>query len=250
MTSKRKRTDIDDSDEDEPSFGRQILPVADLPDDFHDTPVDGLQYLFTVRRDARQLPQVTRVENPYETTHSPPLHTTPKPDCSHLLPSAEWRSSFEIRCKNLRLNMAQPTIHIQFTPKTDPIRLMPDKKDRDLWWAFLSGKPESEWNPPKQPKQPKRRSFMRGFADDPYQYEEGKPSDGVDLYANQEENTAGGTQSLPTPSGTPAPSDASDQLASLNARSNPVANSLQPREPTMSLLQHIDEVGDQKVLLH
>lgn len=47
-TSKRKRDDSDDSDE-EPSLGRQILPVANLPEDFNDEPVDGLQYLFTVR---------------------------------------------------------------------------------------------------------------------------------------------------------------------------------------------------------
>ena len=29
---------------------------------------------------------------------------------------------------------------------------MPDKAERELWWAFLAGKPETEWNPPKQPK--------------------------------------------------------------------------------------------------
>jgi len=50
MTSlKRKHDDLEDSDEDEPAYGKQILPVANLPDDFNAEPMDGLQYLFTVR---------------------------------------------------------------------------------------------------------------------------------------------------------------------------------------------------------
>ena len=46
---KRKREAFDDSDEDAPSYGKQILPVADLPDDFSGEPLDGMQYLFLVR---------------------------------------------------------------------------------------------------------------------------------------------------------------------------------------------------------
>jgi hypothetical protein len=46
---KRKRDELDDSDDEEPSFGRQILPVANLPEDFNGIPTDGMQYLFTVR---------------------------------------------------------------------------------------------------------------------------------------------------------------------------------------------------------
>jgi hypothetical protein len=51
MAPKRRATDIDDSDDDDgaPSFGRQILPVAALPDGFDGEPADGLEYLFTVR---------------------------------------------------------------------------------------------------------------------------------------------------------------------------------------------------------
>ena len=56
--SKRKRESFevdyygDDGDYDEggePMLGRQILPVADLPEDFDGLPLDGMQYLFTVR---------------------------------------------------------------------------------------------------------------------------------------------------------------------------------------------------------
>ena len=48
-STKRKWSQIGDSDEDEPSLGKQVLPVANLPEDFNGEPMDGLQYLFTVR---------------------------------------------------------------------------------------------------------------------------------------------------------------------------------------------------------
>jgi hypothetical protein len=48
--AKRKWEDVDyDSDDDEPSFGKQTLPVANLPMDFDCEPEDGMQYLFMVR---------------------------------------------------------------------------------------------------------------------------------------------------------------------------------------------------------
>jgi hypothetical protein len=48
--TKRKWEDVDyDSDDDEPSFGKQTLPVANLPMDFDREPGDGLEYLFMVR---------------------------------------------------------------------------------------------------------------------------------------------------------------------------------------------------------
>lgn len=36
-------------------------------------------------------------------------------------------------------------------------KVMPDKKERDLWWKFLAGLPESDWNPPKKPSKKKSR---------------------------------------------------------------------------------------------
>ena len=49
MSQKRKRSELDSSDEEEPTLGKQVLPVANLPADFDGVPQDGLQYLFTVR---------------------------------------------------------------------------------------------------------------------------------------------------------------------------------------------------------
>jgi hypothetical protein len=52
-SKKRKRTvggDSYDDDDDDATHGlRQTLPVANLPVDFDGEPVDGMQYLFTVR---------------------------------------------------------------------------------------------------------------------------------------------------------------------------------------------------------
>ena len=38
-----------DGDDESDQFGRQVLPIAKLPDDFDGEPLDGAQYLFTVR---------------------------------------------------------------------------------------------------------------------------------------------------------------------------------------------------------
>lgn len=40
---------MEGSDDEEPVMGKQVLPIAHLPADFDGEPVDGLQYLFTVR---------------------------------------------------------------------------------------------------------------------------------------------------------------------------------------------------------
>lgn len=152
--TKRKWEDADyDSDDDEPSFGKQTLPVANLPMDFDCEPEDGMQYLFTVRRDARRLPHVTRVANPYELPEPVlPIGLEQPADssCSNL-PSEHWRSTFLTHFRNLRKNINQPTIHVHIDPHGSR-KVMPDKKERDLWWIFLSGSPESDWNPPKKSK--------------------------------------------------------------------------------------------------
>lgn len=132
-------------------------------------------------RDARHLPHVKRVVNPYEVPEVPPPSTIqtsgPGDELARIgiLPSEEWRETFLRRFKNFRKvcllpvqtavheltpfpppveqNSTQPTIHVHIPDSST--KLIPDKKERDLWWAFLAGRRESEWNPPKKPKQPK-----------------------------------------------------------------------------------------------
>ncbi|KIK67933.1 hypothetical protein GYMLUDRAFT_154768 [Collybiopsis luxurians FD-317 M1] len=196
------------SDDDEPLFGKQILPVADLPDDFDGVPGDGLQYLFTVRsvaflvcslntyltacrRDARLLPHITRVPNPYQTLE--PVHPPSRSvETMHpSLPSPEWRNLFEIRFRNLRKNILQST-H-QIVSNNGKIR-MPDIKDRAAWWEFLAGKPESIWNRPKKPKTLKQKKYgrgMRAFDDD--------PQSALDYSGDQDESSQDPDKDLESP---------------------------------------------------
>ncbi|KAK0490796.1 hypothetical protein IW261DRAFT_1601581 [Armillaria novae-zelandiae] len=147
--SSRKRA-RDESDDDEPSFGRQILPVANLPADFSGMPMDGMEYLFTVRRDAKRLPMVTRVPNPYEIPDTMAPSTSARDSSSRhpSLPSTEWRAQFETRFKNFRKNISQPTANVQL-PQVPGNRLMPDKKERDYCL-----------------NKTKKHKGMRAFADD------------------------------------------------------------------------------------
>lgn len=121
---KRKRDVVDNEDDEEPSLGRQVLPVANLPPDFDGVPLDGLEYLFTVRyfsnrfgvyddsltnihsrRDAKLLPRVTRVPNPYEIQEkSVPVKVEGEATSGlqSYIPSQEWQDTFLRRFKNFR----------------------------------------------------------------------------------------------------------------------------------------------------
>ncbi|KAF7288275.1 hypothetical protein HMN09_01407600 [Mycena chlorophos] len=149
------------------AFGKQILPVADsLPDDFDGVPRSGEEYLLTVRRDARSLPHITRVPNPYGLPERP----QPTSDRDRLLaaphaalPTQEWCALYETRFRNFRKNLSQPTTRLQ-TQNTGR-RVMPELTLRECWWAFLTGKPIEEWDPPRKGKAKLQRG-MRGFAED------------------------------------------------------------------------------------
>ena len=123
---KRKHAGGGDDDDDDATYGlRQILPVASLPIDFDGEPTDGMQYLFTVRyvpsitllsvsetdniyrRDARRLPNIKHVDNPYtplpvQSAIQPLSEPTKNVEAPSLLPSKEWRSKFEHRFRNFR----------------------------------------------------------------------------------------------------------------------------------------------------
>ncbi|KAK0498566.1 hypothetical protein EDD18DRAFT_1308743 [Armillaria luteobubalina] len=243
--SSRKRA-RDDSDDDEPSFGRQILPVANLPADFSGMPMDGLEYLFTVRRDAKKLPMVTRVPNPYEIPDTMAPSTSARDSSSRhsSLPSTEWRAQFETRFRNFRKNVSQPTANVQL-PQVPGNRLMPDKKERDYWWAYLSGKPESEWNPPKKPKYNKKHKGMRAFADDSdtevtygVVQETWKINGDGDVELASQVGSASVQGSSLSNSGPVNETRAIFDKASLGENNPP---SYEPRPLTPLLLQHIDQ---------
>ncbi|TFK28899.1 hypothetical protein FA15DRAFT_664999 [Coprinopsis marcescibilis] len=252
-SSKRKRNSYeDDSDDEVASYGKQILPVAALPYNFDGEPQDGLEYLFTVRRDAQRLPGITRVPNPYEGQN-------PLPDAVVLngnhpsLPSKEWCDLLETRFKNLRTNLNQPTIFVGPTHEPNR-RYMPDKKERDLWWAYLEGKAESEWNVPKNSKRQQKRqqhhqrkdAGMRAWADEPEEmvvpemiiYESALLND--DEGEVEEALSIDPAEGLPTPSGTPGPSTESPPRLGQSSTATPTGPP-RPREPSTTLLKLIDE---------
>ncbi|KAF9453048.1 hypothetical protein P691DRAFT_793511 [Macrolepiota fuliginosa MF-IS2] len=278
---KRKFDEIDDSDSDEASFGKQILPVANLPDGFSSEPVDGMQYLFTVRRDAKALPHFTRVANPYETsveTAEPRTSKSIRQNPHTTLPSDKWRELTEARWRNLRKNFDQPTIAVSLSTSQQR-KLMPDKKERDLWWAFLEGKPKSVWScPPRESKKKnkgKQRQQYPHFAEgsmyawDDQEREHGGSEEGehhyeeiqtgyavtqndseISIVARDEgevENAlkVGPQDSLPTPTGTPAPSDGVSHAAEAGPSVIVVQEQnqelLTAREPSPQLLKLIDE---------
>ncbi|KAJ6628856.1 hypothetical protein B0H10DRAFT_1989530 [Mycena sp. CBHHK59/15] len=245
MPPKRKRDELEDSDGEDISFGRQILPVANLPEDFEGIPSDGMQYLFTVRRDARQLPHVTRVSNPYELPERLPPPSDVLPAAHPALPCPEWRTLFETRFRNFRKNITQPTFHVHHSTHKENNKLIPDLKERDLWWVFLSGKPATEWDPPKKPKQNQSsRKFqrnMRGFADD------GDLGSEEPLRDEAPETSAvtDTTETQPVPS-TPSSGPARNEHGDADCASDGGTWMYTPREPTPTLLRLID----QRMALH
>ncbi|KAJ7284023.1 hypothetical protein C8J57DRAFT_1054119 [Mycena rebaudengoi] len=240
MPPKRKRDDRDDSEGEDMSFGRQILPVANLPEDFQDEPLDGMQYLFTVRRDARHLPHVTRVPNPYEIPERlPPPPSDILPAVHPALPCPEWLEAFEAHFRNFRKNLVQPTTQVHHPAYSDNRKMIPDLKERDLWWAFVSGRPAMDWDPPKKPKQNKFQRGMRAFADDT-------------RAAPEEDPQARIMNDVRPPMSTPSAISASpertteDAVSPVDDSSSAATPIYTPREPTPSLLRLID----QRMALH
>ncbi|EMD40899.1 hypothetical protein CERSUDRAFT_149434 [Gelatoporia subvermispora B] len=262
MAPKRKVSELDGSDDDEPSLGRQVLPVANLPADFNGEPLDGMQYLFMVRRDARTLPHVIRVANPYELQYEPIVavaEASMSQSNQSFLPSEEWRDKFLKRFRNFRKNAVQPTLDVQRPCQRG--KVLPDKREREYWWAFLAGRPHAEWDPPKKPrpnkldkwqKQAQYSRGMRSFSpeqsvaslDYDEQPESERHEETWQLNGDGEVElaTTATAQSLPTPGDIPAYQET--QIASVNA--GPAGESEvdfakpKPREPTPFLMQNID----------
>ncbi|KAG5648896.1 hypothetical protein DXG03_000245 [Asterophora parasitica] len=176
---KRKFEELEDSDDEEPSLGRQILPVANLPEDFNGEPVDDVPFI----------------------------------------------------CQD------------------EHRRLMPDKKERDHWWGFLAGKPASHWNPPKAPKQTAAQRRLSGFTSSPDTSPEQKNEHSWQTNDEGEVELVlrvDPSESLPTPTGSPAPPDFGEPGPSTiaSSRNTHEAFVYKPRGPLPSLLRHIDEVSE------
>ena len=157
----------------------------------------------------------------------------------------------------LSQNVDQPTIHVQSRPEKESHRLMPEKKERDLWWAFLAGKPESDWNPPKKhkhsskPTKSRRVSQgMRAFLDNvdhDMSYERpGQETTQPDDEGEAEQVlTVDHTEPLPAQTCSPVAPETLTSASSSTIQDTlpPATTPAKAREPMPSLLKHIDEVG-------
>jgi hypothetical protein len=129
---------------------------------------------------------------------------------------------------------------------------MPDKKERDCWWAFLSGQPELDWNLPKRPKSVKRsHNCRRDYSPESDSADDLDPPQET-WHINEEGEVQlalsnDPIETLPTPSTTPAPSEppgeADDQLYKQSSSDQPKPLRFKPREPTPSLVAHVDHVS-------
>lgn len=219
MAKRKREDDDDDSDDERPTGQAQILPVAKkLPANGEIT--DGLEYLFTVRRDALRLPHIASVPNPYaqpDRLFPPP----PRTDVRSLMPSEEWRKMHVERPVPIQ-NVLQPAQAKNIGPRAEPPAATPGFRERVLWWKFLAGEPESVWNAPVS-RAAKRKRFFRG-----------------EEYDEPEEETA---EMVFNEDGELLP--AAPKNAGVHAQ-GPVA----PREPTPHLLKAFDEDMSVYLLRH
>ncbi|KAG8812979.1 hypothetical protein FRC17_001728 [Serendipita sp. 399] len=146
---------MSESEGEEPTMDyapNQVLPVASyLPMDFDGIPQDGLEYLFTVRRDAKSLPRFTRAPNPYEildtaeavpNDHAGALSSS----SSSNMPSEEWKQAFLLKFINYRTNLQQAIRRSKITEsrfkshngsREEP--KLPGFNNRENWWWFITG---------------------------------------------------------------------------------------------------------------
>jgi len=140
-------------------------------------------------------------------------------------------------------------------------KVMPDKRERDLWWKFLAGLPESDWNPPKKPKKSSLKksrfpSHMPAFCD-----ESELDHDNIDeqnYYESHETwriNSEGDVELAeddpPSSSAQPLPIDSALSILSAETESKSMGplstrpghdQVCNPREITPSLLRKLDHV--------
>lgn len=158
---------------------------------------------------------------------------------------------------------------------------MPEKGERDRWWDFLSGKPESAWNVPPLRKKGKAKlrhqhyenfvqGKMRAWDNEEHKSSEheGKEDGLPDPEAQEQESIQYGSEpndsamdhdEAKNPSGNPVPNSSSmlmeplassddaelvmeSKLPAIASKTDPEKESLIPREPSPKLLKHIDEV--------
>jgi len=176
---KRKERDEDDNEipvyegddmeetDDEENLTRapnQVLPIAKLSANFSGVPRDGMEYLFTVRRDARMRPRFTRVLNPNEssTERTNPAIVPRQTGVHARFPADAWRGSFLEHFRNCRRNLSR---YSEAEDSWTPERLPPFSKHQ-IWWRYVTGAAPESGNPHLADNWTNRAS-LSGIPDDP-----------------------------------------------------------------------------------
>ncbi|KAK4704160.1 gem associated protein 2, partial [Phenoliferia sp. Uapishka_3] len=119
--------------------GSQVLPVAELADDFDGNPDDGMEYLFLVRREASTHPAVHRAINPYAIEEdNEPGPRRPTPEAPDDRPSEAWRAAFVKHFEGLRARMASVPPESTFPPPH--YGEIPSARDESGWRVFINGR--------------------------------------------------------------------------------------------------------------
>ncbi|PVG03474.1 hypothetical protein CPB86DRAFT_793403 [Serendipita vermifera] len=144
-----------DSDEEVLDYApNQVLPVANLPDSFDGVPQDGLEYLFTVRRDSKLLPRFTRAPMPFPldtlessaTADKMLLHnaTTSQVDPTKVyahVPTDKWRDDFVQKFRDFRVKLKRELDQCKNGSRQipDPDTAPPNFQSREAWWKYITG---------------------------------------------------------------------------------------------------------------
>ncbi|EPQ27658.1 uncharacterized protein PFL1_04796 [Pseudozyma flocculosa PF-1] len=132
------------------TYGNQSLPVAELPVDFDGIPLDGEQYLATVRMEAASHPSIFYApNNPYaaqddDVVVAPALaeDATARDRTANLLrslsmPSEDWRLAFLDKFRNMRESLSNaPMEKVAYVQDR-----LPRPGNADGWYAWIHGTP-------------------------------------------------------------------------------------------------------------
>ncbi|KAN0060692.1 hypothetical protein ACQY0O_007350 [Thecaphora frezii] len=149
----------DDADYDDPreAYGNQSLPVGQLPPDFDGIPLDGEQYLATVRLEAASQPSIFyAAHNPYAVAEpdassnrlssaSPSANDKANLLRSLSMPSEEWRQAFLEKFCNMREALSNaPMEKVAYIQDR-----LPKPSNADGWYAWIHGKPPPDQAQPQ-----------------------------------------------------------------------------------------------------
>ena len=157
-------------------------------------------------------------------------------------------------------NLNQATIHVDCHHSGSRRKILPEKKDRDAWWRFLAGYPESAWSPKDglARKRPGVSRLMRAsghsteavIPGDATSLSDVQPGDesssflmpcSVDLPGNAPRQSNSHCLRLSAESANPAPFAADPSISSEKVPEDQIEH-LSPPEVTPSHLQEIDHV--------